>query len=237
MVKVIAHRGFSGRYPENTLEAFGRAAEIGTDEIEFDVKITKDGELAILHDMTVDRTTDGSGNLMDMTLSEVRLLDAGSWLDPGYSGLQIPTFSEALSVIPDLMELNIHAYPDPRVTEGLISELIEKDRVENSYIAIQEGQVKLARELCPEMRLCNMTSSRNPDYLETTVRLGCQIMQFPHENLTKELVERAHSHSIVVNVFYANDEPEMERFISYGVDAILTDYPDRLLDLLKRLKA
>jgi len=218
------------------LEAFRRAAELGVDAIEFDVKVTKDGELVILHDMTVDRTTDGSGSVMDMTLSEVKALDAGSWFDPGYSGLRIPTFSEALSAIPDSIELNIHAYPDPRVTEGVISALIRENRVKSSYIAIQESQIGLARELCPEIRLCNMTGQRGLDYLETTIRLGCRIIQFFHRDVTADLVERAHRHGIVVNVFYANEEPEMRRLISYGVDAILTDYPDRLLDFLKKSK-
>ena len=125
MLKVIAHRGFSGRYPENTITAFKKAVKIGVDEIEFDVKITSDGHLVILHDPTVERTTDGKGNISEMTLKEVKRLDAGSWFRSEYRGTKIPTFEELLKNIPNSVELNIHALPLSSVTEKIVFTLLD----------------------------------------------------------------------------------------------------------------
>lgn len=226
MVKVIAHRGFAGLFPENTILAFQKAMDIGVDVIEFDVEITKDSQLVLLHDSTVDRTTNGSGSVGNMTLQEVQALDAGAWRSPAYAGIHIPTFAEALALIPQSMELNIHPKRDARITRQIVSTLVTESRIKTAYISIDASQIPLAREICPEIRLCNMTNQGKPDYLETTIKLGCPILTFPHGDVTKELVQKAHSYGIEVSVFYANEESEVHRLMSYGVDTIVSDFPD-----------
>src|SRR5260370_28010658 len=95
-VWVIGHRGAMGHCPENTFVSFERALELGADLVELDVHLTRDGALAVIHDETVDRTTDGHGLLKDHTLSELKLLDAGAWFGPGYAGQRISTLDEVL---------------------------------------------------------------------------------------------------------------------------------------------
>jgi len=229
MVKIIAHRGFSERYPENTVLALEKAVELGVDAVEFDVKSTADGVLCLLHDVTVDRTTNGRGALAEMRWSEVSLLDAGGWKAPHFSGVRIPTLAEVLEVIPPSVEMNIHAWPEERVTRGIIAQLKEKGKVDQAYIATSAEQIALVRELCPELRVCNMTHQREADYLELSIRIHSDLVQFFAQDLTPELVRQAHQAGILVNVFYANDVETMYRFLNWGVDAILTDRPDLLL--------
>ena len=104
-IYVAAHRGWSEKYPENTMIAYKKAAELGVDQIEIDVRVTKDGELVIIHDATVDRTTNGTGKVEDLTLAELRALDAGSWKGAEFAGQRIPTFAEFLEFAVTLPEM------------------------------------------------------------------------------------------------------------------------------------
>ncbi len=104
---VAAHRGWSSKYPENTMEAYKAAAEAGVDQIETDIRITKDGELVLIHDATVDRTTDGTGLVREKTLAELRQLDAGSWKGAEFTGCKIPTLKEFMDFIATLPEMTI----------------------------------------------------------------------------------------------------------------------------------
>lgn len=117
-IYVAAHRGFSEKYPENTMEAFRAAIEIGVDQIETDVRITKDGELVLIHDATVDRTTNGTGKVEEMTFSELRALDAGIKKDARFAGAKIPTFIELMELVKDhptmTLDIELKEYP----TEG-----------------------------------------------------------------------------------------------------------------------
>ena len=99
MVANVAHRGASGDYPENTLLAFEKALEIGVDEIELDLHSTKDGHLVVMHDATVDRTTDGTGAIAELTLAEIKALDAGSSFDERFRDERVPTWEEALDLV------------------------------------------------------------------------------------------------------------------------------------------
>ena len=105
----------------------------------------------------------------------------------------------------------------------------EKGKVDQAYIATSAEQIALVRELCPELRVCNMTHQREADYLELSIRIHSDLVQFFAQDLTPELVRQAHQAGILVNVFYANDVETMYRFLNWGVDAILTDRPDLLL--------
>lgn len=106
-IYVAAHRGWSSAYPENTMAAYRAAAELGVDQIETDIRITGDGELVLIHDATVDRTTNGTGLVREKTLAELRALDAGSWKGEEFAGLQIPTLKEFLDFIATLPEMTI----------------------------------------------------------------------------------------------------------------------------------
>ncbi|MDD6682233.1 MAG: glycerophosphodiester phosphodiesterase family protein [Clostridiales bacterium] len=104
---VAAHRGFSEKYPENTIPAFQAAIDLNVDQLEIDVRVTKDDQLVVIHDATVDRTTNGTGKVCDYTLEELRRLDAGSWKGEEFKGLQIPTLIEFMDLVKDLPDMTI----------------------------------------------------------------------------------------------------------------------------------
>ena len=108
MVVNVAHRGASGNYPENTLIAFQKALEIGVDEIELDLHMTKDDHLIVMHDSTVDRTTNGTGAIAELTLTEIKALDAGSAFGEQFRGERVPTWEEALDLVQGKVRLNVH---------------------------------------------------------------------------------------------------------------------------------
>ena len=116
-IYVAAHRGWSAKYPENTLEAMQAALDLGVDQLETDVRITKDGELVLMHDATVDRTTNGTGKVCDLTLAEIRQLDAGIKKAPEYAGMQVPTFIEFMELVKDhptiTLDVELKEYPTP----------------------------------------------------------------------------------------------------------------------------
>jgi len=114
---VAAHRGWSSRYPENTMEAFRAAMDLGVDQVETDIRVTKDGELVLIHDANVDRTTNGSGKVLDFTYNELKKLDAGCKKDPAFSGCYIPTLREFLTLAAEYpmmtVDLELKEYPTP----------------------------------------------------------------------------------------------------------------------------
>lgn len=116
-IYVAAHRGFCDRYPENTMEAFRAAAELGVDQIETDVRVTKDGELVLIHDSTVDRTTNGTGKVCDKTYAELLALDAGSYRGEEFAGAYVPTFREFMEYVKTLptmtLDIELKEYPTP----------------------------------------------------------------------------------------------------------------------------
>src|SRR5205814_5101727 len=128
---VIAHRGASGTHPENTLAAFRRAVELGADMIELDVQLTRDGEVVVFHDATLERTTDGAGAVSDRTLAEIRRLDAGAWFGPAFRGTRVPTLAEVLAAVG--LPVNVELKP------------VGDDGLEARALAVVESAGALAR--------------------------------------------------------------------------------------------
>ncbi|NLN18800.1 MAG: glycerophosphodiester phosphodiesterase [Firmicutes bacterium] len=233
MVNVVAHRGFSGKYPENTLRAFREALVLDVDTVEFDVRLTKDNELVLIHDPTVDRTTNGQGRVEEMTLAEIKELDAGSWMSPEFTGERIPTLAEALDLLGGRVRLNIHLKPlaatGAILVERVIEELKQRRLFDQCFIACDEETLVLAKEICPEVDICNLSKKPLETYVSRSLAIGCRILQPGNRDVTRQLIEEAHRHDMEVNPFYADDEEEMRRLIDCGVDGILTNRPDVLL--------
>ena len=235
MVKVIAHRGFSGSYPENTEIAFLEAIALGVDAVEFDVRLSRDSVPVVIHDGRVDRTTDGAGSVDQLTLSEIRELDAGSWFGDEFAGERILTLAEAMDIIGARVTLNIHLKPTERNRDELVplvvGELKRRGALERVFVASDQESVELARRSLPELEVCNLTREPTDTYISRSLAIGCRILQPGNAQVEQEFVRRAHSHGMEVNPFYANDVREMRRLIQCGVDGILTDRPDLLMAL------
>lgn len=254
---VIAHRGGAGLWPENTLYAFERAAALGADVIETDVRATKDGELVVFHDDDVNRTTDGAGPLAALTLAELKRLDAAHRFstDGGRSfplrgqGVTVPTLREVFEALPR-MRFNIEPKRGtPSLSAPLCRLIREYGMTERVLVASFTGSTLADfRRECPEVATSASTGeavnflSLQEAGLAASFSPEMQALQVPERAgvlrvLTRDFVEAAHGRNLRVHAWTINDEADMRRLIDVGVDGVMTDYPDRLLRVLGRVKA
>lgn len=234
-VFTCAHRGASSTHPENTLPAFVEAVALGCEMVEFDVRATADGALFILHDSSVDRTTNSSGQIWDLSCEEVRRLDASAGHE-GFGEVQIPTLSEVLNALPPSMEFNIHIYPGPAdgsaIVAGVCREIEARNLYRNAIIAGSDEVMELVIATDDKVRRCLLGSQNRTDsYARLARDFGCTNIQPLHRITTPALCDEAHRFGLVVHPFYADDEAEMRRLIDCGVDGILTNCPRRLIAL------
>ena len=250
---VIAHRGGAGVWPENTLFAFRNAVKMGADALEFDVHATRDGELVVMHDATVDRTTDGSGRVDEMTWEALQALDAGyQWTEDGASypfrgmGLRVPTLEEVLNDLPDTRMI-IELKQVSEAARARFSEVIARSPYpERKVIAsFQAESVKYIRDNIPGIATSSTAGEVLLFWVLNTARIGFafvpegETMQVPPRFqdftlVSNRFVSGAHRHNMDVYVWTINEEADMKRHVDHGVDGIITDYPDRLMQVLGR---
>ncbi|MBN1591251.1 MAG: PEP-CTERM sorting domain-containing protein [Pirellulales bacterium] len=180
---ICAHRGASATHPENTLAAFREAIWQGAQQIEFDVATTADGELVIIHDSTVDRTTNGSGSVSSFTLSQLKQLDAGSWRGSRFTGERIPTLAETLAIMPDNVWLNVHMKGGYAASYQAAMEIFDQGREHQAFMAVTADQAAGARAAAAAVGktilLCNMAGDRiGSEYVTETIEGGFQFLQF-----------------------------------------------------------
>ncbi len=251
-VLLIAHRGGAGLWPENTIYAFEHAVALGVDVLEMDVHSTKDGELVVIHDETVDRTTNGTGRVEELTLAEIQDLDAGyTWTqDNGESypfrgqGLRIPTLAEVLAAFPKA-RMNIEIKQGP-IPARLCRMLRDQGMTERALIAAFDAQtMSQFRRLCPEVATAaaekeiRMFYGLNVTHLGRFYRLPAEALQVPEYHsdrhiLTRAFVKAAHGRNMRVHAWVIDDINDMQRMVDLGIDGIITDYPDRLKAVLGR---
>jgi len=233
--EVWAHRGASGwdrQYaPENTMPAFRKAVEMGADGIEFDVQMTKDGELVICHDERIDRTARGHGYIKDFTLVELKKIDFGK-PHVEYGFVEIPTLEEVLSFSQAFnIKLNIelktgNIYYDKleEKTVDMVSNFGMEDRV--IYSSFNHYSLEKLRKYAPKVNIGMLMSD---DYVRIpldTDRLGASAVHPPVGVITRDYVEQCHKHNIKVHTWTVDNPLLMERVVKMGVDAFITDCPD-----------
>jgi glycerophosphoryl diester phosphodiesterase len=253
---VIAHRGGAGLWPENTLYAFEHAAALGADVIETDVHATADGEIVVMHDERVERTTDGRGAVSSLTLAELKRLDAGyRWTpDGGRSfplrgqGVTVPALREVFEALPT-MRFNIEPkQSDPPILAPLCRLIREYRMTDRVMVAAFNGStLERFRRECPEVATSASTSevglflAMQRSGLARAYSPPMQALQVPVwaggvRVLTADFVAAAHGRNLRVHAWTINDEEEMRRLLDMGVDGLMTDYPDRLLKVLGRAR-
>jgi len=240
-IRVIAHRGFSGQAPENTLIAIRQAIEVGADMVEIDVTVTADGHVILLHDETLDRTTDSAGLPTAKTLEEIRKLDAGSWFAPEYAGEGIPTLTEALETVKDRILINVEIKSEavehgvvPKVAALIIEHEMLDQVVVSSFSPKALTQMKTVDPAVITATLFNKELHTDLDPLEIIQEVGSREFNISGKRLTVAMVERCHRHSIPVAVYTVNEPDEMLRLIDMGVDAVFTDHPDLMIEALAK---
>ena len=252
---VIAHRGGARLRPENTLPAFAHAAELGVDILELDVRRTKDGALVVIHDPTIDRTTDGTGAVSSYTLAELQSFDAGfRFATPDASdfpyrgrGVTIPTLDEvfaAHSAARYIIEIKSGESSD--VAAALCETIRAHKLTEGALVASVSAELLHGfRRSCPEvatsahadeardflaLSYTKLGATYSPEFyaLQVPLALGGGI-----PIVTRGFVEAAHERNLQVHPWTINDPAEMRRLLNIGVDGIITDRPDVLLDILR----
>lgn len=249
---IFSHRGGSGRWPENTMPAFREAAALGVDALELDIHSAADGRLVVLHDDTLDRTTDGAGPVHAYTLEELQQFDAGyRWSDDGGrtypfrgQGITIPTFRQVLAEFSHLW-INVDLkQSDPPIVKPfleLVHEMAMVDKVCAGSMAVET--VRALRRACPELATAAHYDEVRRLFLLSRMGLGrlywgnATAMQVPPVDkrrriVTPAFVQGAHANNTAVHVWTVDDVSEMVSLLEMGVDGLMTDYPDLLLKLV-----
>ncbi|TCP55366.1 glycerophosphoryl diester phosphodiesterase [Tumebacillus sp. BK434] len=228
----LAHRGASGHAPENTLAAFRLARELGADGLEFDVQVTKDGVPVVIHDEALVRTTGAKGYVFDHTFEEIRRLDAGSWYGEAFRGERIPSLEEVLAEFGDLVlnaELKNSHFDMPELEAKAIG-LIRQYGLEQRVIlsSFHHMSMQQLHRAAPELKTALLYDCVLVDAVGYAKRLGASALHPFFGTVKPELIAEAHAAGLMVNVWTVNDETQMRLCAEAGVDAIITNYPDRL---------
>ena len=218
---LCAHRGAMRTHPENTLAAFREATRCGAQMIEFDVHRTKDDALVVMHDPTVDRTTDGTGHIAALTFAEIRQLDAGSWKSPQFTGTRVPTLEETLAVMPVNIWLNIHLKGGDILGARVAEVIAQRDRLHQAVLACGAAAAKGARSVTPGILICNMErQGASWTYVEDTLAMYADFVQFsgPITPEYASYVKVLNKHGVRSNYFGTDDPEELRTLFAYGVD-------------------
>lgn len=258
-VVVLAHRGFSGRYPQNTLLAFEKAVELPLDGLEMDIYPTQDDVLVVSHSDDAANTTNGEGKIQSYTLDQLKELDAGHHFTPDEGetypfrgqGLTIPTLEEVFSRFQDVwINIDIKEH-EPYVVELFCALIRRHDNAEQLCVgSFSHETVVQFREACPQV----VTLATPPEItrlfwlnlfrLSRLFDQGGHAMQVPPQRtylgfskdvISPRFVENAHRHDMAIHLWTLNEREKMRHYVEVGVDGIITDYPDRALRLLGRL--
>jgi glycerophosphoryl diester phosphodiesterase len=226
-VLVTGHRGAAGLEPENTVRSFRRACDLGVDRVETDGRLTRDGHLLCLHDATVDRTTNGSGAVADLTFDEIRKLDAGQ-------GERIPTLEEAIAAVRGRAVLQIELKGEGTVGPTLrVLETAGLDPAEFMLTCFDASRLEEVRAQRPEWPVSLLFGQPPPDAIERARRVGAESISVQFTHLTRDWVEASHAAGLEIRGWNPDTREEMERTLALGIDGLGSNRPDILLDLLR----
>lgn len=246
MPLILAHRGANKVAPQNTIPAFRKALDFRADGIETDVHLSKDGEIVICHNYTVDATSNGKGLISDMTFDELRKLDFGSYFSSEFKGVTLPTLSELLDVVRDMSLINIEIKA-PKTKNDLVKKVIEKVHefgVQNNTIisCFDPECIFESKQIDPSIKT---------GFLYETGELGTEITNFgvvkyckqlnadaahpEHILMTEGLVKELHTENIAVNPWTVNEYEDIIKYTKWGCDALITNVPDYARKVLEEI--
>jgi glycerophosphoryl diester phosphodiesterase len=239
-VLVIAHRGASGHAPENTLAAFKEAVALGATFIETDLQLTRDARFVAIHDDTVNRTTNGQGAVHDLTLAELRKLDAGSWFGSEFAGERIPTLDEILEFSKKndvVFYLELKPGGSWGGEHALIGALRESGEIARSVIiSFDAGVLAAVRKVEPTLMTGLLYDGQIDDPLEKAVEIGARQVAVRGDLVTPWMLGQARRRDLQVVCWTVNHPAHMRMLMIAGVDGIMSDYPDRLVAVGKKGK-
>jgi len=220
---IIGHRGAAGFEPENTIASFNKAIDLGVEMIEVDVQLCKSGELVVIHDYSLQRTTNGNGLVINKTLAELKKLDAGN-------GQKIPTLGETLQFIDGRVAINIElkGRPNSKQIAGVVKHFIENGNWEKDDFIVSSfnhGELHKFHKLMPEIKIGLLYETISNDFHKTASALNAFSINADFNFLTGEIVEEIHSKNYRVYAYTVNKTTDKQRMKDFGVDGIFTDFP------------
>ncbi|MBA9073717.1 glycerophosphoryl diester phosphodiesterase [Flavobacterium gossypii] len=222
----IGHRGAKGHEPENTLPSFQKALDLNVDGIELDVHVCKTGELIVIHDFTVDRTTNGSGTVSELTLSEIKALRINGHIE-------VPTLEEVLELVGKKCLINIEL--KGRHTAKPVSHLIEKYILEKEYkyedfivSSFQREELEMMYLINPKVHLGVLSQASVTQALEWATAFSAKAIHPHFSLLTEENVQKTQEQGFKIYTWTINETEDIERIKTYNIDGIITDFPERI---------
>ncbi len=238
---VCAHRGRSGVCPENTMAAFEAAIELGADFIECDVHATADGEIIVMHDAAADRTTDGEGSIEEMTLEQARALDAGSWKSEEFVGERVPTLAEVLATIAPRCVVDIEI--KQRGIGGQVARQIAAAGATRQVTLISFATDDVAAAKMAHSGLSCGLIVVGPDgddlaeihaLISSALSCGSNFISCLHTRVTEMFVRECHVAGLALMAWTMDEPADIQRMIDMQLDAVVSNYPERALELLGR---
>jgi glycerophosphoryl diester phosphodiesterase len=237
-VLVIAHRGASGNAPENTLAAFKKAVALGATFIETDLQLSRDARFVAIHDPTVNRTTNGQGAVHEMTLAELRRLDAGSWFGSEFAGERIPTLQEILEFSKKydvVFYLEIKPSGSWGGEQALVSALRESAEIPRTVvISFDAAIVRTMRNIEPTLMTGLLYDGQIENPLEKALAIGARQLAVRGDLVTPAFIAEVHKKDLQMVCWTVNHPAHMRMLAAAGVDGIMSDYPDRLVAAVKK---
>ncbi len=236
--EIIAHRGFSGKAPENTMAAFRKALGLGVDGIELDIHLSNDGQLAVIHDEDVSRTTDGKGLVENMSSEELRNLDAGNWFSGKFRGERIPFLEEVMQLVSGSVTLWIEIKKGSRLYSGIEQKaiaLIEKYRAEQWCVlhSFEPEVLENISSLRPGLPVFYTLELASPRIFENFIRSplprlsNAKGFNVNHDAIDADCIKAAGERNMKVLAWTVNEEKDLREMLEMGVDGIISNYPDK----------
>ncbi len=244
----VAHRGHSIAYPENTLEAYRKAIELGIEMIECDVNITSDGKLVMMHDPTLDRTTNGTGRISAATWEDIQGLGAGGKFNPQFAGVRVPSTEETLLLYKEAGILSCFEVKgadgdeSDRIALGLVELFVKHDMINRAFMSSYHHEaLLLAQSKCPELllapeRLPDDEPADPPEAVRQAKIFSAPVLQHQYTVLTSDVIQALHENEIAVWSWSTTDEPSMVFSIEVGADALMGDDVQLMLEILNRMR-
>ena len=248
-IKIIAHRGAAGLAPENTISAFAKAMEYNVDMVELDVHLSADDSVIVMHDHNVKRTTNGEGEIEDLTYDYIKGLDAGSWYDPKFSNEKVPTLREVLQFVNGrttvLIELK---WPKKGTYKNLVKNVLQtiKDCHAENWVVVQSFEQQYLKEMnqaapgIPCHQLVFAAPNLLPIYHDRSLGFGefeplpfVRSVNISYLYLNKKFIQKMHDKNMTVYAYTLDSEDKMSKAINLGIDGIITNRPDVARELLK----
>jgi glycerophosphoryl diester phosphodiesterase len=239
-LQILGHRGAKGEAPENTLAGFRHARDLGLTAIELDVRLTRDDQVVIMHDATVDRTTNGTGAVSDLTLAEITALDARASFPDWPEPCAVPTLAEVLDEMRDLALIQIEFKSDTperleRLARHVIAEIAPRAIAgQVAFSSFDPVALEIVRREAPEIPRAYIGAWDTEDFFTTAHRLGCVQADINFRSGSAGIVQRAHDEGLTV-VGWPCDPDRAGQALAWGVDAVTTDYPTALRERLGAL--